>query len=204
MVRTPKYPRFYADVQELKNRKKPQNKRMEIKQEDIGDFNCPMDILYRIIDEEIIDLRKVKSVNTSTVNINMVFKYDLSEIKDRDRKQHLDIISMVEECDNVIRSLDREDEEYGKKRRRAFEVCLAKVKRKTIKAPTMYSLIAYALKMEGSICDRLLTVLYELHPQAFLNCFKKSEKVPRKIEQMPKIQGFSISTYEEERERNVS
>lgn len=26
---------------------------------DIGDFNCPMDI-YRIIDKEVIDLRKIK------------------------------------------------------------------------------------------------------------------------------------------------
>ena len=25
---------------------------------DIGDFNCPMDIIYRIIDKEVIDLRK--------------------------------------------------------------------------------------------------------------------------------------------------
>ena len=28
---------------------------------DIGDFNCPMDILYRLIDKEVIDLRKNKN-----------------------------------------------------------------------------------------------------------------------------------------------
>ena len=62
MLHEPKYPRFYADVQELKNRKKSKSKRMEIKSEDIGDFNCPMDILYRIIDEEVIDLRKLRNL----------------------------------------------------------------------------------------------------------------------------------------------
>lgn len=180
MLHEPKYPRFYADVQELKNRKKSKSKRMDIKPEDIGDFKCPMDILYRIIDEEVIDLRKQKELNTRTVNLNRVFEYDLNKIKGRDRKQHLDIISMVEECDNAIQSLDREKDNYGENRRRTFESCLRKVGRKTIKEATLYSLIAYAFKTGGSICDRLLTVLYDLSPEEFLKCFKNTQKVPRK------------------------
>jgi len=204
MKREPRYPRFYADVQELKNRKKPKSRQLEIKPENIGDFDCPMDIIYRIIDEEVVDLRKLKEYHTSPVNINMVFKYDLDKIKGRDRKQHLNIISMVKECDDEISKLDRNKDDYKENRRREYEKCLNKLKRKTIKEPTMYSLIAYAFFVGGSMCDRLLTILYNLDSKGFLNCFKKSEKVPRKIEQMAKNQGFSISTYEEGHERNVS
>lgn len=45
----PKYPVFYADVQKCKNKKK-KGKKLEIKKEDVRVFNCPMDILYQIID----------------------------------------------------------------------------------------------------------------------------------------------------------
>lgn len=204
MKREPRYPRFYADVQELKNRKKPKNKSLEIKAEDIGDFNCPMDILYRIIDEGIVDLRKQKERNSRTVNMNMVFKYDLDKIKGRDRKQHLDVISIVKECDDAIQKLDRSKEDYKENRRQEYEKCIRKLKKKTIKESTMYSLIAYAFVTGGSVCDRLLTLLYDLQPNNFLKCFKKTEKVPQKIEQIAKNQGFSISTYEEGHERNVS
>ena len=204
MLLEPKYPRFYADVRELKNRKKSNSKRMEIKLEDIGNFNCPMDILYRIIAEEVIDLRKQKEFNSKTVNLNKVFVYDLSKIKNRDRKQHLDIISMIEECDIAIRDLDRSKEDYHECRRREFEKCIHKVKKKTIKEATLYALIAYAFKIGGSICDRILTVLYDLQPEEFLKCFKNTQKVPQKIVKSTQKQGFSISAYEEEHERNVS
>lgn len=204
MKHNPKYPRFYADVQELKNRKKTKSKRMEIKPEDIGDFNCPMDILYRIIDKNTVDLRKHKEFNTRTVNLNRVFEYDLSKIKNRDRKQHIDIISMVEECDNNILALDKEKDDYHECRRKEFESCLRKVRKKTIKEATMFSLIAYAFKTGGSICDRLLTVLYDLHPEEFLKCFKNTQKAPHKIVESEQKQGVSISTYEEVHERNVS
>ena len=176
-----KYPRFYADVQELKNRKKSKSRRMEIKPKDIGDFNCPMDILYRIIDEGVVDLRKYKEFNVRTVNLNMVFEYDLSKIKSRDRKQHIDVISMIEECDHAIQSLDRDKDDYNECRRREFENCLCKVKRKTIKEATLFSLIAYAFKTGGSICDRILTVLYDIQPKKFLECFKNTQKSPQKI-----------------------
>lgn len=210
MKREPRYPKFYAEVQKLKNRKKSKNKQLEIKEDDIGDFNCPMDILYRIIEEGIVDLREHKKLNTRTVNRNCVFEFNLDKQKGRDRDQHIEIISMVEECDNVIKELNRDNKDYAEQRRREFESCLRKINRKTIKEATMYALIAYAFKHEGkSICDRMLTVLYNYckknnHPENFLNCFKKTEKVLQNIEQMPKNQGFSISAYEEGCERNVS
>lgn len=204
MEHSPKYPRFYADVQKLKNRKKKNRKKIEIKSTEIGDFNCPMDIIYRIIDENIIDKRKQKEFNVITVNLNMVFEYDLKKIKGRDRKQHLEIISMVEECDKAIQDLNRDDEDYNQNRRREYESCLKKLRRKTIKEATMYSLIAYAFNTKGSICDRLLTMLYDLEPDIFLNCFKKIEKLPQKTEKIQEKQADSISTYEGVHERSVS
>ena len=68
----------------------------------------------------------------------------------------------------------------------------------------MYSLIAYAFHFGGSICDKLLTVLYDKDSEAFLSCFKKSTKPPRESKKDAYLQGISISTYEERHERNVS
>ena len=203
MNHVPKYPKFYADVQKLKNRNK-QGKRMEIKDEDVGDFNCPMDIIYRIVDKDIIDKRKQKELCPRTVNLRMVFEYDLKKIKNRDRKQYLDVVSIVKECDEEIKSLDREAEDYSECYRREFEKALHKLRKKTIKENTMYALIAYAFSSGGSLCDRLLTMLFDLEPELFLKCFKNKQKVPRKIVQNQQKQGDSISTYEEGRERNVS
>lgn len=181
MNRSPKYPRFYAEVQKLKNRKKAESKRMEIKAEDIGKFNCPMDILYRIVDEGVIDLRKHKEEISMNMNLNVVFEYDSKKYKGRDRKQHLEIISIVEKCDDAIKKLNRDAEDYSECRRREFDKCLKKVRKKTIKECTMYALIAYAFKTGGSMCDRLLTVLYDLQPEGFLKCFKgkNAQKVPQ-------------------------
>lgn len=50
-----KYPVFYAKVQKLKNKN---GKNKEIKSSETKYYNCPMDILYQIIRDEVIDLRK--------------------------------------------------------------------------------------------------------------------------------------------------
>ena len=83
-------------------------------------------------------------------------------------------------------------------------MCRSKLDGLTIKNDTMYSLIAYAFHSGGSICDKLLTVLYDKDHEAFLSCFEKSTKPPRKSKKDTDLQGISISTYEEGHERNVS
>ena len=203
MKRDPKYPMFYAEIQELKQRKS-KKKRVKIDENNIGTFNCPMDIIYRIIDEDVIDLRKCKSLNTSTVSFKKVFDYQYERVRNRDRKQHIKIISIVEEYDKAIKEYDIEDKNYHENVMREFEVCRSKLDRMTIKSDTMYSLIAYAFLSGGSICDKLLTVLYDKDHEAFLSCFEKTTKSPRKSEKDMDLQGFSISTYEEGHERNVS
>lgn len=211
-LHTPKYPRFYADVQELK-RRKSKKKYEAIREEEIGDFNCPMDILYRIIDKEVIDLRKYKNLNEPTYNLRTVFKYDLDKQKNRDRKQHLKIISIVEEFDKAMNALDRDAEDYHENATRELEDCLSKIKNVKIKESTMYALIAYAFytkeknayeKKSKTIGDRLLVVLCEKQPKEFMNCFAKTVKTPQKCGENVDLQGFSKSTYEEGCERNVS
>lgn len=203
MKHDPKYPRFYAEIQELKQRKS-KKKREKINEKDIGDFNCPMDIIYRIIDEGVIDLRKYKFLSTPTVCFKKVFDYQLERVKNRDRKQHIKIISIVDEYDKAIKKYNIEDEDYHENVMREFEACRSKLNRLTIKSDTMYSLIVYAFHSGGSICDKLLTVLYDKDSKAFLSCFKKSTKAPRKSEKDAYLQGIPISTYEERHERNVS
>ncbi len=203
MKHDPKYPGFYAEIQKLK-RKKSKQKREGINEKDIGDFNCPMDIIHRIIDEDVIDLRKCKFLNTPTICFKKIFDYKLERVKNRDRKQHIKIIFIVEEYDKAIKKYDMEDEDYPEKVMREFEVCRSKLDRMTIKSDTMYSLIAYAFHSGGSICDKLLTVLYDKDHEEFLFCFEKSTKLPHKSEKDMDLQGFSISTYEEGHERNVS
>ena len=203
MKRDPQYPRFYADVQKLKQRKS-KKKRAVIEEKDIGDFNCPMDIIYRIINDGVIDLRKYKYLSMPTANLRMVFDYNREKIKDRDRKQYIKVISIVEEYDKIVMSFDKEDKDYHEKVEREFELCVLKLERMTIKENTLYSLIAYAFYSGGSICDRLLTVLYDKDSDTFLSCFKKSTKSPRKSQETTYLQGFSKSIYEEGHERNVS
>lgn len=180
MKYTPKYPRFYAEVQKLKQRKS-KKKRIAIEETDVGQYNCPMDILYRIIEENVIDLRKQKNLNTEIFALITVFDYDLEKIKGRDRKQHKKIISIIEEFDKDFQRLDKEDENYHKNALDEFERCATKLKKLIIKENTMYSLIAYAFRDGKDICDRLLTVLYDKSPDIFLNCFKKSEKSPQNM-----------------------
>lgn len=203
----PKYPRFYADVQELK-RRKSKKKYEAIKEEEIGNFNCPMDILYRIIDKEVIDLRKYKNLNEPTYNLRTVFKYDLDKQKNRDRKQHLKIIGIVEEFDKAMNALDRDAEDYHENATRELEDCLSKIKNVKIKESTMYALIAYAFyskkKISKTMGDRLLVILCEKQPKEFTNCFVKTVKTPQKYKEIVDLQGGSKFTYEEGRERIVS
>lgn len=179
MKHNPQYPSFYADIQKLKQRKS-KKKRANIKADDIGTFNCPMDIIYRIIENNVIDLRKYKYLSTQTVSLQMVFGYDSEKIKNRNRKQHKKVIDIIEEYDKAVSMINREEEDYHEKVMREFETCMLKLNRMVIKSNTMYTLIAYAFRTGGSICDKLLTTLYDKDPDTFLDCFKKSAKVAHK------------------------
>lgn len=167
-----KYPVFYANVQEQKMKGK--KKKKAIDESEIRDFDCPMDILAGIIEENVIDLRKYKELIPHTCNFNMVFQYHTDRL--RDSKQYKKVISIVQAYDREVMKLDKNNDDYAKDFYNLFDNCMIKLRNLTINKSTMYSLIAYAFANNGDIRDRLLTVLYDKEPKKFLSCFKKTEK----------------------------
>lgn len=166
------YPKFYADIQKkLKNNS-------NIEEKDIcNDMSCPMQILYDIIDEEIIDSRKTGNRKQLTYALSNVFEYHAD--KKRDSKQHKKIISIVQEYDKKISKLNVNDEDYSESVEVEFDECMGKIKKLKINKYTMSSLIAYAFSNNGDVCDRLLTVLFDKDKNLFLDCFKSSKDKPK-------------------------
>ncbi len=167
-----KYPVFYAKVQEQKMKGK--KKKKAIDESEIREFNCPMEILADIIEENVIDLRKYKELIPYTCNLNMVFRYQTD--RSRDSKQRKKVISIVQEYDEKVKKLDTSKNDYSKNADILFDNCMIKLRNLTINKSTMSSLIAYAFANNGDVRDRLLTVLYDKDPEKFLSCFKKTEK----------------------------
>lgn len=157
-----KYPQFYADVQGLKGHK--------IEKDEIGEYNCPMQILYDVIEEGVMDLRKCRKQKSLIYNLNIVFEYKAD--KKRDSKQHKKIIGIVQEYDSILKDMNEEDEDYSQNVLRYFDECTSKIKKLSINSYTMSSLIAYAFSSNGDIRDRLLIALYDSKPSLFLKCFK--------------------------------
>lgn len=166
-----RYPKFYADIQKQKGN--------EVDESEIREFSCPMEILAKIIEEGVIDLRKHKKYNTSTYNLKTVFEYKADKI--RDNKQYKKVISIVQEYDKTVKGLDETKEGYSKDVEREFDECMEKINKLSINKSTMSSLIAYAFSKNGDIRDRLLVALYDYDSEKFLGCFKKKSKTPSKI-----------------------
>lgn len=183
-----KYPKFYADVQELKNRKK-KSKKKEIDLKEVKLFNCPMDILYQIIDEGIIDLRKNKYKVFRSKGTNLgSFLTPLSK-EDRNkanRKQQHSIIEIVESYDKEVRRLEKGSEHYSSDKQDAYDECMRKLSGRKINEYTMRALIGKAFD-NPKIMDSLFVTLYDSNPELFLKMFKNEQnrhtevgKTPRK------------------------
>ncbi len=166
-----KYPIFYAKNQ--KENKK--DKKNSIKEEEVKRFNCPMEILAKIIDEGIIDLREHKEYEVETKQLSVVFQYK-KESSDKKYKQFKKIISIVQEYDKKVKLLDKTDDDYAKKVNREFDECMRKIDKLSVNETTMSALIDYAFNGKGGIRSRLLVTLYEKDEEMFLNCFKKTTK----------------------------
>lgn len=172
-----KYPVFYANVLKQKNNRK--QKKKEIKESEIKEFKCPMEILASIIEDNVIDIRKKKGYILPTYNLNTVFRYQTS--RQRDSKQYKKVISIVQEYDKQVNKLDISKSSYSGKVQVLFDICLTRLKNITINKSTMSALIAYAFIQNGDVRDRLLTVLYDKDSETFLSCFKKQQKLPQKV-----------------------
>lgn len=208
MKHDPRYPRFYADVQKYNNKKK-KSKKLEIKEEDVGFFNCPMDLLYRIVEKGIIDLRKHKKLNTKIYRegeygVKPIFenKVDKSKI---DREQYKKVIGIVGEYDKAVKALDSTKDSYHDDWLNEFEICMDKLRNITINKDAMYALIDYAFMTENEkIRDSMLVALYDKNKRMLLSCFKKTEKNLQKSSENLDFKGFLKFEYEEGREQIVS
>lgn len=178
MKHTPRYPLFYADVQKYNNKKKKSNK-LIIKNDDVGFVNCPMDVLYNIVEEGVIDLRKNKKLSIKTYReceygVKPFFEYKADKVN-VNRKQYKKVIEIIKEYNEAIKELDKTKDSYYEDRLNKFEVCMDKLKNISINKDSLYTLIAYAFTEENKyLRDSMLIVLYDKDKKAFLNCFKKT------------------------------
>ncbi|WP_243126504.1 hypothetical protein [Clostridium sp. HBUAS56010] len=183
MKREPRYPVFYADVQKNNNKRK-KGKKLEIKKIDVASFNCPMDILYKIINNEIINLTEHKDLNTKIYKekdegVKPIFEYDE---KLNNRKQYPKVISIVKEYRENVHKIEKSNDNYHVNRLNEFELCMKKLKNITINKNTMGALINYSFaKGNEDIRDSLLIVLYDKNREQFLKCFKKTEKTSQEV-----------------------
>ena len=176
------YPKFYAEIMKMKDTKK------NIPEEQIGEFVCPMDIIYKIIDEKVIDTRKQKKYQTVTDGISYVFRYDKNEFAGfkRDSKQYKKITSIVEEYHRRVKRISTDDENYSEQVSFEFDECMAKLRKLKINKATMGALIQYAFSKHCNIRSKLLIALYDYNKNTFLECFindQNIQKTPSKIAQ---------------------
>lgn len=183
-----KYPKFYADVQELKDRKK-KCKKKEIDPKEVKLFNCPMDILYQIIDDGIIDLResKYKLLRGKGISLrNFLIPLSKEDRSKANRKQQNSIIEIVETYNREVRGLEKGSEHYSSDKQDIYDECMRKLSGRKINEFTMRALIGKALD-NPKIMDSLFVTLYDSNSELFLKVFKNEQnchtemgKTPRK------------------------
>ncbi len=168
------YPLFYAAVQQYKN-KLEHRKNQKIPQNQISYYNCPMDILYKLIDREVLDMRKNRAINGDVVTrISAFMDTKIDNIK-ADRKQYKKIIGIIDEYVKNCKIAGDESEQM----QIYFDDCARKLKNLNIRKETMKMLIIYAFKAGNEhIRDSILVTLYDKDTQGILECFY--EKSPQK------------------------
>ena len=178
MKHKPKYPTFYADILKYKDHKKPDDKQRIIKDEDVKIFNCPMDILYQIIEEGCFDKRKNKELNTRTIQTNGQFLAVNSSSTAANRHQVGKILEYVEKYDKAVFDLDDSLEGYAEALETEFKALMGELKNVKIKQETMEYLITWFFKTGGKLYrNTLLIVLHDKNKDMFLKCFKKNSQI---------------------------
>lgn len=169
------YPVFFGDILRSKGK--------EIDDDSVRNYNCPMDLLSAIIEENVLDKRGYRKYKEPTYHLSTVFEYKRGT--DKESKQRKKIVGIVEEYDALVKEMDMNKEDYHESVSRAFEDCMEKMKNIKIKPSTMAFLIAYAFAPNGGIKDRLLMALYNHDKDTFLGCFKKFQKSSHQSEKTP-------------------
>ena len=158
------YPVFFADILRAKDK--------EVADNQVRKFDCPMDLLSEIIEENVLDKRGYKKYKEPKCHLKTVFEYKRGT--DKESKQRKKIVGIVDAYDKLVKGLDVKQEDYHEKVSVAFDDCMEKMKNIKIKPSTMKFLIDYAFSPNGGVKDRLLVALFNQDKETFLNCFKKS------------------------------
>lgn len=164
-----KYPRFYAGHMKMKNK-------CEITEEQVGRFNCPMDLIYDLINEMTIDTRVNKEYQTATIHIDdILLPYNIGNAN---RKQYQKISEDIQSYDEQVKKLDKTSEDYSENIFFLFSQVANKISKYTIKEDSMSKLIdkAFHDPCLSRMKSRLLTLLYDNNSQIFLSCFVKNDK----------------------------
>lgn len=162
-----RYPRFYAGHMKMKGK-------CEITENQVGKFNCPMDIIYDLLDEMTIDSRVNKEYQTCTIPVeSLLLPYNKGYAN---RKQYQKIVSEIEAYDAKVKNLDKAAEDYSEKISYLFLQTADRIRKYTIKQDTMMRLVdkAFHDPCISKMRSRLLTLLYDNNPQIFLSCFVKN------------------------------
>lgn len=162
------YPKFFYD-----NKYDKKKDKCKIRSEESAFFNCPMDMIQTIIDEEVIDTRVQKQYQLQTYYLSRVMIDKPDGICDS--KQYRRVKKLVEDYTANVKKINREDEDYVDKVTEEYEKYLERFGKWRLKPITMWSLIVYALSKECKSKSRLLTLLYDYDNKMFLNCFKNSQ-----------------------------
>ena len=180
MNKQPKYPVFYAEIQKYKNRKRKGKKKV-IRKDEVTKFNCPMDIMYGLIENGVIDLRQHKELNTETIKNDSLFLNCDGNHKKTNRSQLNKIKGIVKEYSDNINALNEDAEDYYDSRKNEFDACQRKLKNLTIKKDTMKRAVKYAFERGNEdIRNALLVILYEKDKDGFLDCFNKKDNADKR------------------------
>lgn len=162
------YPKFFAD-----NKRERKKNKCKITDEEVMVYNCPMDLVQKVIDESVIDTRRSKTYQTTTYMADRIMIDKPEGYKDS--YQFNRVKNEVEAYSREMMALDRREEVYHEKACDIYEEHFRKMRKWKIKKGTMWSLIVYAL---GDYCknsNRLILMLYDYDPDLFLSCFKNGQ-----------------------------
>lgn len=191
------YPKFLAKIKKEEERKKPKKKKDEKNQEEAVQeekiletvLDCPMDILYDIIDKECLDLRKLTKEERQTrmsINMRSLWNFNMEEVKKNfNRNTKSKVVTVVDEFNKEIEKLKNESsDQYAEEATRLYEFSMKKLERVTISKDMMQTLIGGKFQGMDSpgMYEKMLIVLYNNDKTMFLDCFKQGGvTLPSKI-----------------------
>jgi len=184
-----KYPVFYAEVKKDKfqhSKRKVSEEEINGLEEQTREMACPMDILYKLINEGVEDRRhgKVSKKDKRVIySMNNLWNFTLKDILFSKKLKNVKEIIM--DYYTNANELISTDEDYGKQMTFLLEDCLEKIEDNYINKDMMQALIASSYK-DSKLHEKVLIVLYNLNEKVFLSCFSKklneqNVKIKRKM-----------------------